>query len=107
MVETGVEAVPLEPARVVDQRAVAAQLLDEHPVAQALRAEQVVLGRGDARLQRNVGRLHAVAGLDAGRGYLRPGARSCNPPRSGAGWTHRMVVLASGCNRGIRGRKPS
>ncbi len=60
-----VELVALEPAGVIDHRPVTAQLLDEDPIAQPLRGQEILLGLGQSDAE--------------GRGIGRHGHRSSVP----------------------------
>ena len=64
-----VELVALQPGRVVDQRAVAAQLLDEDPIAQPRRRAPVGVGAGEADLEGN------GHGLGSGRTRCKRGGQ--------------------------------
>ncbi|GHE00456.1 hypothetical protein GCM10008024_12030 [Allgaiera indica] len=80
MIEDRVEGVAFQPLLMVDQAARSAQLLDEHPIPQALRGEKVFLVTGKAQLEMRVVRNHGQGGVGPCGGGFRQGGR-----RRGAG----------------------
>ena len=58
VVEHGIVFIPLQPRRVIDQRAVAAQLLDEHRIAQPLGRRQIAGVARQTQFQMRVVGLH-------------------------------------------------
>jgi len=65
MLEEGIERIPLQPRGVIDQRAIAAQFLDEHRIAQPLCRPQIAVVPGEAQGKGVVVGNHGIHGPSA------------------------------------------
>ena len=61
VVEDGIERIAFQPALMIDKGAGATEFLDEHPIAQPLRGQQIPLVAGQPQLEVGIVRDHREA----------------------------------------------